>query len=95
MAVALPFLSYLGRQKYSAWGPGIGAYITKKGETKVLYHQISEGPPHPGEGDWISKGGELEMSPTQLNFGSRSEMVKIKTPSMSVVVHSNGLRMHS
>ena len=29
-------------------------------------------------GYWISKGGELEMSPTQLNLGSRSEMVKNK-----------------
>ena len=57
----------------------IGAYITKKGEAEVLYHQISEGPPHPGGGYGLSKGGELEMSPTQRNFGSRSEMVKIKT----------------
>ena len=38
------------------------------------------GTPHPGGGYGISKakGGELEMSLTQLNFGSRSEMVKIK-----------------
>ena len=48
-----------------------------------------------GEGDWLSKGGELEMSLTQLNFGSRSEMVKIQNASMSVAVHSDGLRMHS
>ena len=34
----------------------------------------------PPGGYWISKGGELEMSPTQLDFGSRSEMVKIKKP---------------
>ena len=50
-------------------------YITKKSETKVLYHQISRDPP-PREGDWLSKVGDLEMSLTQLNFGSKSEMVK-------------------
>ena len=35
------------------------------------------------------------MSLTQLNFGSRSEIVKIQNASMSVAVHSDGIRMHS
>ena len=47
------------------------------------------------EGIPLSKGGELEMSLTQLNLGSRSEMVKIQNAPMSVAVHSDGLRMHS
>ena len=41
----------------------IGAYITKKGETKVLYHQISEGPPHPPGGDWLSKEEKSHIRP--------------------------------
>ena len=44
----------------------------------VLYHQILEGPPTPGRG-MDNKGGEFDMSPTQLNFSSSSEMLKIIT----------------
>ena len=34
--------------------------------------------PPPGRG-MFNKGGEFDLSPTQPNFSSRSEMVKIKT----------------
>ena len=68
--------------------------MLKKVKQRSYLANSRRDPPTPG-GDWISKGGELEMSLTQLNFGSRSEMVKIKNASMSVAVHSDGLRMRS
>ena len=42
-----------------------------------VYHQILEGPSTPGRG-MDNKSGEFDMSPTQFNFSSRSEMVKTK-----------------